>query len=207
MIVLGVDPGTARLGFGLIQKSGAALSVIEYGCVETQKTEASHRRLHLLYQALEGLIKKYRPTVMSIETLFFSNNAKTAFAVGQARGVAMLLAAQKEVSVAEYTPLQVKSALVGYGNAQKNQVQYMVQKILKLASLPEPDDAADALAIAICHAHSYQLQIADCRLQIKKNEKIYKGPHSDFVNSQIAALKRVKPNKHSGFAKRLAGVK
>jgi crossover junction endodeoxyribonuclease RuvC len=154
MKVLGVDPGTARMGYGVVERNGGTLKLCDYGCLETTGQKSPGQRLEFLYISLGEVVKKHRPSVMSVEALFFSKNVKSAFAVGQARGVALLLAAQREMSVAEYTPLQVKSALVGYGKAEKAQVQYMVQQLLKMAELPEPDDASDALALAICHAHT-----------------------------------------------------
>ncbi len=169
MTVLGIDPGTARMGYGVIEKKGSALTAREYGCIDTSMRKTAGGRLEEIYETLKKVFKEYRPDVVSVETLFFSKNVKTAFAVGQARGVALLLAAQEEVSLVEYTPLQVKSALVGYGKAEKSQIQFMVQRLLKLDERPEPDDAADALALAICHAHSSSLGSQKSEVRSRKS--------------------------------------
>ena len=141
----------------------------EYGCIDTSMRKTTGGRLEEIYETLKKVFKEYRPDVVSVETLFFSRNVKTAFAVGQARGVALLLASQEDVSLVEYTPLQVKSALVGYGKAEKSQIQFMVQRILKLDERPEPDDAADALALAICHANSSAMRLVASSMQ---NERV-----------------------------------
>jgi crossover junction endodeoxyribonuclease RuvC len=157
MLVLGIDPGIAITGYALVEPSRRGSGrALEYGCVRTPaKTELSSRLL-TLYQGLCDLIDKYQPDAMAVEQLFFNRNTTTAFMVGQARGVALLAAAQSKLSVAEYTPLQVKQAVVGYGRAEKQQVQQMVKVLLNMTEIPRPDDAADALAIAICHLNSVQ---------------------------------------------------
>lgn len=157
MIILGIDPGTAATGYGVITSTAGKLQLLAYGVVATAPGRADHLRLSQLHDELSALLARFGPTEVGIEQLFFQNNAKTAIAVGQARGVALLAAAQAGCHVGEYTPLQVKQAVVGYGAAQKAQVQYMVKAILALAETPKPDDAADALAIAICHAHSRKM--------------------------------------------------
>ncbi len=157
MIVLGIDPGTAIMGYGLVEHDGRRLSPLAYGALTTAKSEAPAERLRQLFDGLGALIAAQRPQAVAVEELFFSNNARTAIAVGQARGVALLAAAQAGLPVYEYTPLQVKDAVAGYGRASKEQVQAMVATLLGLASVPRPDDAADALAVAICHAHSVRL--------------------------------------------------
>jgi crossover junction endodeoxyribonuclease RuvC len=149
-VTLGIDPGTARLGYGVIRGSDPATS-LEFGIVETRSNESMPARLLQLHDELLGLIREYRPEVMVIEKLFFSRNVTNAISVGQARGVAMLTAAESGISVVEYTPAEVKQAVAGYGNADKPQIQEMVRLILGLDELPQPDDAADALAVAICH--------------------------------------------------------
>jgi crossover junction endodeoxyribonuclease RuvC len=154
MIILGVDPGTAITGYGLISYQGNHLKHIEYGVIRTSPEQTPPQRLKKLFQELQTIIVQYRPDVMAIEELFFNRNVTTALAVGQARGVAILAAATLDVEVAEYTPLQVKQAVVGYGRAEKQQIQEMVRILLCLPTCPKPDDAADGLAIAICHAHS-----------------------------------------------------
>ncbi len=154
MIILGVDPGTAITGYGVLQSDGDDLSVIDYGAIITPADWLMPRRLQHIYQELTALIAQHTPTDAAIEKLFFSKNVRTALSVGQARGVALLAAAQAGLTIHEYTPLQIKQAVVGYGRAEKQQIQQMVKMLLQLAAIPQPDDAADALAIAICHAHS-----------------------------------------------------
>jgi len=154
LIVLGIDPGTATTGYGLIGKKNNALQVIDFGVITTSPKEESHYRLRRIHNGLSDLIKEFQPTDMAIEQLFFNTNTTTAITVGQARGVALLAAASPGITLGEYTPLQVKQAVTGYGGARKNQVQQMVKTVLSLGEIPRPDDAADALAIAICHINS-----------------------------------------------------
>ena len=151
---LGIDPGYAILGYGIIDVKGNKFSPVDYGAVRTEASMDMPRRLKTLYGSLAQLIRKYEPDEASIEELFFNNNAKTAILVGEARGVAVLACADGGLPIGEYTPLQIKQALVGYGRADKKQVQFMVKTMLGLESVPKPDDTADALAAAICHAHS-----------------------------------------------------
>jgi len=151
MIILGIDPGTAALGYGLIQGNKDNLKLIKYGCITTESKQAMPLRLHLIYEEVKKLIQKYKPDQLAVEEIFFAKNSKTALKVGQARGVILLLGAEHRIPVFDYAPLQVKQSIAAYGRADKEQVQKMVQVILKLEKLPEPDDAADALAIAICH--------------------------------------------------------
>ncbi|AJY76081.1 crossover junction endodeoxyribonuclease RuvC [Paenibacillus beijingensis] len=158
MRILGIDPGIAIAGFGFVDKVGSKLTPVQYGSIETEAGTAPEKRLLQIYEAAVALIEKYKPDAVAVEKLFFNRNVTTAFAVGQARGVIILAAAQRGLPVAEYTPLQVKQAVVGYGKAEKRQVQEMVRMFLKLSSVPKPDDVADALAVAICHAHSAVLQ-------------------------------------------------
>jgi len=155
MIILGIDPGTAITGYGVLELSGNHYKLLEYGVVRSEKTEEAAARLHAVFAGINRLIDAYGPDQMAVEELFFNKNTKTALAVGQARGVIVLAAHLKGVPVFEYTPLQVKQAVVGYGRAEKQQVQYMVKAILNMAEIPKPDDAADALAIGICHGNSY----------------------------------------------------
>ena len=156
MIVLGIDPGTARTGYGLVERDGRRLRALDYGCLETPSAMPLPGRLLLIHQGLESLIDAWAPDVVAVERLFFNKNVQTAFAVGQARGVALLTAAAHGLAVAEYGPHEVKMAVTGFGRADKGQVQRMVQTLLALATLPRPDDAADALAIAICVAHAHR---------------------------------------------------
>lgn len=154
MIILGLDPGTATTGYGVLRVTNFKISCVAYGAILTKAEMAMPQRLQVIYDDLSQLIEQYHPDEVAIEKLFFGRNVTSAITVGQARGVLLLRLAQEGLPVGEYTPMQVKQALVGYGHAEKEQVQYMVQNFLKLPELPRPDDAADALAIAICHAHS-----------------------------------------------------
>lgn len=152
--VLGIDPGTATTGFGVIEGqagAGGELRLLDYGCIRTSPGVPMPERLADLYQSLRELIDLHRPQAMAVEELFFSSNVTTAIAVGQARGVILLAGARGGVPVAEYKPMQVKQAITGYGAADKRQMQTMIALLLELASPPRPDDAADAIAIALCH--------------------------------------------------------
>ncbi|MDD2212347.1 MAG: crossover junction endodeoxyribonuclease RuvC [Bacilli bacterium] len=153
MIILGIDPGTAITGYGVIEAQGNSYKVLEYGVIRSSNRQEMARRLDEIYQGSSRIIDLYTPDSMAIEELFFNKNVKTALSVGQARGVLILSAYQKGIPVYEYTPLQVKQAVVGYGRAEKQQVQFMVKALLNLQEIPYPDDAADALAIAICHSN------------------------------------------------------
>lgn len=154
MIILGIDPGTATAGFGVVEFSKGKLSPVGYGTIRTPAGLPLPTRLRQIYEDAQELLRRYRPDVVAVEQLFFSRNVTTAFAVGQARGVFLLCAAQHDLAVAEYTPHQVKQAVTGEGRAVKAQVAFMVRALLGLSETPRPDDAADALAIAICHAHT-----------------------------------------------------
>lgn len=154
MRIIGIDPGFAITGFGVVDYTGNKFSIVDVGVVKTETTLAFSERLLCLNNGLEELIDKYNPGVMAVEELFFNTNVKTAIKVGHGRGVVLLTAAKVGIEVFEYTPLQVKQAVVGYGRAKKEQVQQMVKVLLNLEKIPKPDDAADALAVAICHAHS-----------------------------------------------------
>lgn len=156
VIILGIDPGTATTGFGLIRVVGNKFKAIHYGVITTEAHTPMEMRLMKLYDELSLLIDTYKPDHVAVEELFFNRNVTTGITVGQARGVILLACAQKQVAIYEYTPLEVKQALVGYGRADKNQIQQMVKRFLSLQTVPKPDDAADGLAIAICHAHYYQ---------------------------------------------------
>lgn len=156
MVILGLDPGTATTGYGVIRVLGNRFQMLEYGIISTPAKTSMEKRLEMIYDNLQELLQKWQPDQAAVEELFFNQNITTAITVGQARGVLLLCCAQNNVPLAEYTPLQVKQALVGYGRADKKQIQQMVKMFLNLADIPKPDDAADALAIAICHAHNYQ---------------------------------------------------
>ncbi|WP_425446038.1 crossover junction endodeoxyribonuclease RuvC [Dethiothermospora halolimnae] len=154
MVIVGLDPGIAILGYGVVQYKGNKFNVLDYGVLTTEPKNSFPERLKILYDDLTQLLDKYNPDTVAIEELFFNKNVKTAITVGQARGVQVLAAVNKGIDIYEYTPLQVKQGVVGYGRAKKKQVQEMVKLLLNLKSIPKPDDAADALAVAICHAHS-----------------------------------------------------
>ena len=154
MIVLGIDPGTAALGYGIVESSRGRLREVDHGCLVTSPDTALPERLLAIHALVDELIALHSPRIVAIERLFFSKNVQTAFAVGQARGVVLLAAAQHRIPVVEATPNEVKSAIAGYGAADKEQVQRMVQLVLGMAELPRPDDAADALAIAVWGANS-----------------------------------------------------
>lgn len=150
--ILGIDPGIARCGWGILLVESSKLKVQSYGCVETSKNTDSQDRLVYVYQEVIKIIKKYKPDVLAIEELFFNTNAKTAFTVGQARGVVLLASAKQNIPVVTYTPLQVKMAVTGYGRAEKTQIGQMVKVLLKLKEIPKPDDVVDAIAVALTHA-------------------------------------------------------
>ena len=154
MIVLGIDPGTAATGYGVVERDGGKLRMIDYGCLETLPTQELPQRLLEIHRAVTELIVTHQPAQVGVERLFFNKNVQTAFAVGQARGVVLLAAAEHGLPVFEYGPHEVKLAVTGYGRADKAQVQRMVQIVLGMTVLPRPDDAADALAVAICVAHA-----------------------------------------------------
>lgn len=156
MLVVGIDPGVATTGYGVVRDTVNGILLVDYGVVTTPPNLALAQRLLLLHHELKKIIQLHRPESAAVEKLFFQKNVTTAIAVGQARGVALLTMAENQIEVSEYTPLEVKQAVAGYGSADKKQVQYMVKAILNMEVVPTPDDAADALAIAICHLHSVQ---------------------------------------------------
>lgn len=153
MIALGIDPGTAICGFGIVEAQGSKLKPITYGVIETTPDMEPAMRLKKVHFEIDILIKQYQPQIMGVEQLFMNKNVRTVMAVGQARGVILLAAAQNDLPLAEFTPLQVKQAVTGYGKATKEQVIYMTQRLLSLSKKPHPDDAADALAVAIATIH------------------------------------------------------
>lgn len=150
MRILGIDPGTGILGFGVIDSQKGKTTLVDAGVIKTPVKQEDSERLFTIYKELEELIKQHKPDVMSVEKLFFIRNITTAMSVSQARGVVLLLGKQHKLKLYEYTPLQIKQAVTGYGKAEKSQIQEMVKVILGLKSIPKPDDAADALAAAIC---------------------------------------------------------
>jgi len=154
-LVLGIDPGTATTGYGLVRElPDGSLQVVKYGTIQTPAGLPAHQRLAILYHRLNELLLLHRPEECAVEKLFFQRNISTAIAVGQARGVVLLAVAEAGLDMSEYTPNEVKQAVVGYGSAGKKQVQEMVRVLLALPEIPKPDDAADALAIAITHLHT-----------------------------------------------------
>lgn len=159
MLAIGIDPGTAITGYGLVrEEEDGSLTVIDYGAIITSADEPMPERLVQLYHQLKGLLNLHNPQSGAVEKLFFARNVRTALTVGQARGVALLALAEAGVLLTEYTPNEVKQAVAGFGGADKNQVQKMVQAILNMDEIPQPDDAADALAVAICHLHSARMR-------------------------------------------------
>lgn len=156
MLVLGIDPGSAITGYGLVKATGNKLTAVNYGCIRTSPAQSLEVRLQCIFKGIRQIIDEYKPDYFAVEELFFNKNVKTALTVGHARGVIMLAGAESGLDVHEYTPLQVKQAVVGYGRAEKAQIQFMVKTILGLHETPKPDDVADALAVAICHTHFYK---------------------------------------------------
>lgn len=157
MTILGVDPGYARVGWAIVKSDKQKVISNKFGCIETSKNTASDERLVDVYKQVCALIKKYQPDVLAIEELFFTTNAKTAFKVGEARGVIILAGALQEIPVFSYTPLQIKIAVAGYGRADKSQVGRMIKAILKLKEMPKLDDTVDAIAVALTHAFTKKL--------------------------------------------------
>lgn len=157
MIIIGIDPGYAIVGVGVVEYAGNKFRTLEYNAITTPAGMNTVDRLKKIFDEMSMYLEKYKPDAMAIEELFFNSNQKTAINVAQARGVLLVAAANKGVPISEYTPLQVKQSVTGYGRAEKSQIQQMVKMILGLNAIPKPDDAADALALAICHAHSSKM--------------------------------------------------
>ena len=152
--ILGIDPGYAIVGFGILDYDGINFNPVEYGAVTTEAGTIFTERLRAIHEDIEFILDKFRPDCMAVEKLYFTTNQKTAIDVAQARGVTILSAAKRNIPITEYTPLQVKVSVTGYGKAEKRQMMEMTRSLLGLANIPKPDDAADALAVAICHGHS-----------------------------------------------------
>ncbi|TDA64748.1 MAG: crossover junction endodeoxyribonuclease RuvC [Chloroflexi bacterium] len=157
MLVVGIDPGTATTGYGLVAETESGITVVDYGVILTPAGERPELRLMQLSEKLNEILLLHQPQGAAVEKLFFQRNVSSAISVGQARGVVLLALAQHSVAIGEYTPMEIKQAVTGYGGADKMQVQLMVKALLSLPEIPHPDDAADALAIAICHLHSMRL--------------------------------------------------
>jgi crossover junction endodeoxyribonuclease RuvC len=153
MVILGIDPGLARVGYGAVEKNKRGIKCLDYGCIKTSPDNSPQNRLNQIFNEINKLIKKYKPNILVVEKLFFFKNAKTAIPVSQAKGVILLAGAKKKIPIYEFTPLQVKMAITGYGRAQKRQVQEMVKILLNLEKIPRPDDAADALGLAISYTY------------------------------------------------------
>lgn len=153
MRILGIDPGYAIVGYGIVDYDGYNFKPIGYGAITTSANMSFSKRLSIIYNDMLSIIDSYNPKCVGIEKLFFTNNHKTGIDVAQARGVIVLALSQKDIPIYEYTPLQIKQAITGYGQAEKHQVMEMTRNFLKLKSVPKPDDTADALAVAICHGH------------------------------------------------------
>jgi len=166
MLAIGIDPGTAITGYGLVREGAdGSLNVVEFGVIQTSAEHAMPDRLVQLYQRLKEIIDLHGPQSGAVEKLFFARNVRTALSVGQARGIALLALAESDVSIAEYSPNEIKQAVAGYGGADKVQVQMMVKALLNLDQIPQPDDAADALAVAICHLHSARMRALEDRAE------------------------------------------
>ena len=157
MLVLGIDPGTAITGYGLVRENGEGLALVDCGVITTPAGQPLPTRLQAIYQGLIDVVRQHGPDTAAVEELFFSRNVRTALSVGQARGVALLALADSDLPIHEYKPLEVKQAVAGYGGADKQQVQEMVRMLLHLDYVPQPDDAADAVAVAVCHIHSARM--------------------------------------------------
>ena len=158
MAVIGIDPGTALTGYGIVEElRNQSLQIIDFGVIRTESTDKPEIRLKKIFTQLNEILSLYKPETGAVEKLFFQRNTRTAMSVGQARGVAILSLAEAGLSIYEYGPVEIKQAVVGYGRASKNQVQQMVKMLLNLKEIPKPDDAADALAVAICHIHSRKM--------------------------------------------------
>jgi crossover junction endodeoxyribonuclease RuvC len=157
VLVLGIDPGTAITGYGLVHEQDDGLSLVECGVVTTPSSQPLPERLQMIYRGLSDVVRRFEPEEAAVEELFFSRNVRTALSVGQARGVALLALADAGLPIYEYKPLEVKQAVAGYGGADKRQVQEMVRMLLNLERVPQPDDAADAVAVAVCHIYSARM--------------------------------------------------
>lgn len=165
MIILGIDPGIAIVGWGVLSYENGRMTPLGYGSIQTEAGLKVEERLCRIHKTLTDIIRHFKPDVLSVEELFWNTNQKTGIVVAEARGVILLTAREEGVPIFEYTPLQVKQAIVGYGRAEKRQVMEMTKTMLHLQRMPRPDDAADALALAICHAHTEGSQLVRQRLQ------------------------------------------
>lgn len=169
MKVLGIDPGSETLGWGVVEGSGLKYALVDYGTVKSNPKEAFSKRLLKIYNGIEAVIQKFQPDVLAVEEAFYAVNVKVALRLGQVRGVVLLLGEKSGVEIHEYSPRLIKQTVVGYGNAEKHQIQEMVRLLLKMQAVPQPHDAADALAIAVCHFHhaGVQNKIRDAKLKLR----------------------------------------
>ncbi len=161
MVILGIDPGLANTGWGVVERVGSRFRCLAFGCIDTPSSAPLPERLAKIHDELRAVVSRYEPATCAIESVFFSSNAKTAFSTGQARGAAIVATAGIETELGEYGPGEIKMAVTGNGSADKHQVQYMVRTVLGLNEEPEPEHAADALAVAICHAHSRKARMLE----------------------------------------------
>ena len=169
MKVLGIDPGSETLGWGVVEGSGLKYALVDFGTVKSSPKESFSKRLLKIYEGVEAVIQRFQPDVLSVEEAFYATNVKVALKLGQVRGVVLLLGEKSGLEISEYSPRLIKQTVVGYGNAEKHQVQEMVRLLLKMKAAPQPHDAADALAIAICHFHhaGVQNRIRDAKLKLR----------------------------------------
>lgn len=191
MRILGIDPGTAIVGFSIIDFEKNKMNVLDYGCIFTDKDMPMEDRLCKIFTELESIIKKYEPEEMAIEELFFFKNSKTVISVGQARGVIVLCGRLNNLKIFNYTPLQVKMGITGYGKAEKKQIQLMVQKILNLKEIPKPDDAADALAVAVTHINTSKSGVFQRELTGLVSDKNLKKEKLTAAEYRNLILKRI----------------
>jgi crossover junction endodeoxyribonuclease RuvC len=201
VIILGIDPGTAALGYGIVERTAGRLRAVDYGCAETSPDSPLPERLLTIHRLITDLIALHQPTLVGVERLFFSRNAQTAFAVGQARGVVLLAAAERSVAVRDATPNEVKVAVTGYGAADKDQVQRMVRTVLGMTEIPAPDDAADALAVAICVANRER---AGERLNAGVLDRASVAPIARGESPYDRAVREAIANERAGTRRRVA---
>jgi crossover junction endodeoxyribonuclease RuvC len=204
VIILGIDPGTAALGYGIVERTGGRLRAVEYGCAETSADSPLPERLLTIHRLITDLIALHQPALIGVERLFFSRNAQTAFAVGQARGVVLLAAAERKVAVRDATPNEVKVAVTGYGAADKDQVQRMVRTVLGMGEVPAPDDAADALAVAICIANRER---AGERLNAGVLDRASVAPIQRGESPYDRAVREAMTQERSGARRRVAAAR
>jgi crossover junction endodeoxyribonuclease RuvC len=204
VIILGIDPGTAALGYGIVERTGGRLRAVDYGCAETSADSPLPERLLTIHRLVTDLIALHQPALIGVERLFFSRNAQTAFAVGQARGVVLLAAAERKVAVRDATPNEVKVAVTGYGAADKDQVQRMVRTVLGMGEVPAPDDAADALAVAICVANRER---AGERLNAGVLDRASVAPIQRGESPYDRAVREAMTQERSGARRRVAAAR